>query len=242
MPAKETAKPSNEPTSKDEPISPADMEVIKQMLLQILQQMQTFSAGLDRLESKLAVPSETHSDPPAPLESPESSTFLIPTKAEIREDRDQLAQPADEHAARIEINKQSPSPVLPTLTPLSTNPAYVNVKAFPPLQDSTNPDYGTVKAFQPLQDSPQALQDIQVAFMPYGNVFGSRPPDLATQRREWRTSYRIRTNLDPHRSSEPQVLKPRHTAAPCIHRAIYAIDRRKPSFTRLHRVPQYSCG
>ena len=225
MQAKETAKPSNEPTSKDEPISPADMEVIKQMLLQILQQMQTFSAGLDRLESKLAVPSETHSDPPAPLESPESSTFLIPTKAEIREDREQLAQPADEHAARIEINTPLPTPVLPALKPLSTHSASVNIKALPPLQDS-----------------PQALQDIHVAFMPYGNVFGSRPPDLATQRREWSNSYRIRTNLDPHRPSAPQVLTPRPRADPCIHRAIYAIDRNKPSFTRLHRVPQYSCG
>ena len=67
MPAKETAKISEEQTPTDELVSPAqgmalgsnglDMEVLKQMLLQMQQQMQeqlqNVSARLDRLESSI---------------------------------------------------------------------------------------------------------------------------------------------------------------------------------------------
>ena len=78
MPAKETAKPSKEPTPTDEPVSavPAmalassgsDMEVIKQMLLQMQQQMQNLNAKVEMLQSKTIVQSETHSPTPTRTE------------------------------------------------------------------------------------------------------------------------------------------------------------------------------
>ena len=81
---------------------------------------------------KTALPSETHSPPPARTESHGSSTYRYPTNDQVREDLERQAQQADEHAAQSEKNKPSPTLVL---KPIAHKQYYANVKDAETIQD-----------------------------------------------------------------------------------------------------------